>query len=595
MTRILLILLAATTMARAANPIPPNWMPTDAGWFGVAGIKTPITNRPVAVVLSGTNTVTGVANAIAAAANETTIVLSNDQAFTFSSVLNVTRGSVSIVGLCDANGRPSTVVNGRILVGPAFWDWDKPTNTQYFSWIGGLTRGSTNLTISTTNWAGSSATIPVGSIVFLEQSNVAYVSAYGDYGSPNGNSYRSFVAPGNGYDRWQHQPAVVTASSAGSITIDHAVAFTNISASLAPAVWYEPTTPVKQVQVANIHFNVNNSSGAGIAFQYCDGFHVTNCWVSAAKRGVYPFVCCNGLVEHCYFDTDSGSHDDYPFAPWASGYITYQNSSTKDLHNSVSDQGMVGGVIAYNCWIGTNAYNNGNVGEGAGYTHGGNPSFNLWEGNIWVNQKHDGGWGSSEYQAQLRCALPGFDPDDTHGYYNYLAAGIVGATNNFTSWVGCVMGTPSMHRNFVAKENDSPRRIDSGTYGGSVLYYGFLHYGHTTVVYDPAPLANMISAVCWVSSTNADVFAGPGIYFNGYLPADVPNSLYLSSKPSWFGTMTWPPIDPSMGTNAYNIAVLPAGYRALNAGVDPPASAPAPTTTININSAIVGTLTISGQ
>lgn len=47
-----------------------------------------------------------------------------------------------------------------------------------------------------------------------------------------------------------------------------------------------------------------------------------------------------------------------------------------------------------------------------------------------------------------------------------------------------------------------------------------------------------------------------------------PSSYYLSSKPSWFGTITWPAIDPTSPTpsqgNASSLVVIPAAWREIN-------------------------------
>jgi hypothetical protein len=54
----------------------------------------------------------------------------------------------------------------------------------------------------------------------------------------------------------------------------------------------------------------------------------------------------------------------------------------------------------------------------------------------------------------------------------------------------------------------------------------------------------------------------------------IPNSYFRSVKPSFFGTLAWPPFDPASPpgaiTNA-NISRIPAGYRYIN-GFDPPGS-----------------------
>ena len=51
----------------------------------------------------------------------------------------------------------------------------------------------------------------------------------------------------------------------------------------------------------------------------------------------------------------------------------------------------------------------------------------------------------------------------------------------------------------------------------------------------------------------------------------LPDSLYLSGKPTWFGTLAWPPFDPVAGTQGHTR--IPAGYRFVN-GVDPPTGEP---------------------
>jgi hypothetical protein len=46
------------------------------------------------------------------------------------------------------------------------------------------------------------------------------------------------------------------------------------------------------------------------------------------------------------------------------------------------------------------------------------------------------------------------------------------------------------------------------------------------------------------------------------------DSLFRSSKPSWFNSLAWPPVDPDAPVFDYEI--IPAGYRYMNAGSDPP-------------------------
>jgi hypothetical protein len=67
-----------------------------------------------------------------------------------------------------------------------------------------------------------------------------------------------------------------------------------------------------------------------------------------------------------------------------------------------------------------------------------------------------------------------------------------------------------------------------------------------------------------------------GIPANEALGADtLPESLYLGAKPSWFGSLSWPPFDPqSPGslTTSQRYQKVPAGYRFVNDEEVPPAS-----------------------
>jgi len=60
-----------------------------------------------------------------------------------------------------------------------------------------------------------------------------------------------------------------------------------------------------------------------------------------------------------------------------------------------------------------------------------------------------------------------------------------------------------------------------------------------------------------------------GIHSSEAMGGDTyPDSYYLSSKPSWFGTMTWPPIDPTNPPTNHDqsatFVLIPAAWRAIN-------------------------------
>jgi hypothetical protein len=56
-------------------------------------------------------------------------------------------------------------------------------------------------------------------------------------------------------------------------------------------------------------------------------------------------------------------------------------------------------------------------------------------------------------------------------------------------------------------------------------------------------------------------------------PTRIPSSLFLTSKPDWFGDLAWPPVDPAKPVTD-DPTIVPAGYRFIH-GTDPPGVPPA--------------------
>ena len=75
--------------------------------------------------------------------------------------------------------------------------------------------------------------------------------------------------------------------------------------------------------------------------------------------------------------------------------------------------------------------------------------------------------------------------------------------------------------------------------------------------------------------------SGTGSLQNGTTDT-LPDSMMYASKPAFFGSLTWPPVNPNSPT--FSAEIIPAGYRAINEA-EPPSGGPTITT---------GTLSIGG-
>jgi len=137
---------------------------------------------------------------------------------------------------------------------------------------------------------------------------------------------------------------------------------------------------------------------------------------------------------------------------------------------------------------------------------------------------------------------------------------------NTTNWhsasIGNVLGTTGLHTNYVDYFAQP-----GGCNGNAIYYFGFYDVGCQTTGGrgDTNSAFTILRAYNWTSafSTNG------GVVNDGYTSSDVPASYYLNSKPSWFGFLTWPAVDPASPAYSSSYTNIPAGYRDVF-GVDPP-------------------------
>jgi hypothetical protein len=277
--------------------------------------------------------------------------------------------------------------------------------------------------------------------------------------------------------------------------------------------------------------------------------------------------CLRPEVRHCYL-TDTGVADRYGIhTRMVAGALVVDNivngHTTMLMVNGVS-----GSVYAYN--FGTNLQANSGGFQVQGIlTHGGTPNMNLFEGNYSPQFGLDNQWNNSAYMLSFRnrhTAVTG--PGVPIGNIQAVAAM---EHNRHVSVIGCVLGTTGK-QDIYEVSGDSPG--DSNSYDGRRIYYlGFRAGGDGNgSVYDPLVKSTLIRAANWDSATN-------GIVGGGYTVADLPNSYFLTGKPTWFGNLAWPafdPANPNLGPDA-----IPAGYR-YNHGIDPPAAVGVPAAPTNL-------------
>lgn len=266
-------------------------------------------------------------------------------------------------------------------------------------------------------------------------------------------------------------------------------------------------------------------------------------------------------LAQCYFHEPV-----WPF-PGGAGYnISLAFGSSEVLiHDSVSvkaNKVMVaracgaGSVVAY-CYMDMGFIKEqdtwAEIGLNASHLVG--PHHVLFEGNWGWNADSDQTHGNSIYITHFRNLLTGFRTsftdyvgggtiDDTLGAAPLRAAG-AHAYAYWHSFVGCVLGTSGLMSGWVENATSTLNTLPPP----AIWTLGVVDIspqGHDPVV-----------ETTTIRDGNYDFVTNSQKWFNTPGRFTIPNSLYLTSVPSFFSGNTWPWVDPSTGTTY----TLPAKHR----------------------------------
>lgn len=234
-----------------------------------------------------------------------------------------------------------------------------------------------------------------------------------------------------------------------------------------------------------------------------------------------------------------------------------------------------GNVIGYN-YI-TNCPNVGSNFIVAGVSfHGAFPAGNLIEGNV-VGKIHadiihgTAGWNNIHGNLVFgrQPTTGGITNDSGQGAiwldvtnWNFTITrnmlGYSGVTNDVSSW------TNEVRSPTVESDGDAFNNVVVGAKGPAWVerygYSGFI----TNRGWDQKVVDTLLRANNWSYYTNATLHS---------TSATVQASMYLTAKPAWFGSLTWPPFGPERAAQNFTFAsgalAIPAGYRWNNNGANP--------------------------
>ena len=523
---------------------------------GVGGIPARATN---CATLTSSATVAQINSALAACPSGNTVYLAAGTytiAGTISVPSNVTlRGAGANLTILNATGRGGGNVvslgSGSVSYRPV-------------SITSGATAGSTTIVVSNASGIGVG-----GYIAIAETNNSSYVSTSGSEGNcgwcDGGWTSTGSLARG--------QIVTVTGISGTTITISPGLysAYTNtpIAVPFSMSASYAGVEDL-QVYANNTGYGSNFGMSAcaycwvkGVESNYTDGDHVEVYW------GFHDEIR-DSYFSNAFLHTP-GTHDSCIQIAHKTSASLVENNIVERTHQSVIlEWGAAGNVVSYNDMMGEFDSGSTNVVIGGIDFHGAHPQYNLLEGNVLTSIYGDSVWGTSSQTTAYRNWVIGTNRicnptsgrgtvscSSGSGHYGFQAARAVQSSylSTHLNFVGNVVGSAQAasliaYSNPMAQtasvEYPAARSYDSVAYGWSFGYGEASDDGTGTG-------CGGGTAPCHLANTSTtDFLHGNFTNANGTVKwvtgvtQTLPASFYLSSKPSWWGSMSYPATGPDI-------------------------------------------------
>jgi hypothetical protein len=583
--------LMAQNLSMSGAIIPPDRLPANGSWQGIAGVPGGIPNRTniFVNVLTTANSrykcvADGVTDNLASIENALNDCPSNQ-------VVYLPTGTYYVSGAINSgnnywtlrgDGQGKTIVtgagNGVFNIGSSpwgaganSWNWGNTVSI-----TGGATKGSTSITVA------SIGNIAVGQLMWLEQANDGTL-VFG-YGADNGNADDRL----NDGTHCLNMRVMVTNIVGNTISFTPALLF-DFNANLSPAaVGFGGTEGPRFSGLEDL--TVKGSSGAiGIALTATYGFWLRDVELTGYSTfGLeigYGCVCTEVREFYVHEPVEYYRNHGYSIQLDAANNNLIADSISWHNSGGIFVQASCGNVFAYNFLFDeTNGYaaSTGDYGvmEKSLYAnHTPFPNMNLFEGNYSSGLQMDFYYGPARYYTIFRNYLPGTDRDviqariclsiDSHNWSNSVVGNILGSACTSASLYSVMA-----NQTFVWS-NTTPQTwvYDSGVnnnfpYSWNVIYRlgypssGNNGYGDTY----PTGGTNDLNGLDLLVKSNTIIhgnwdYATRAITWSPTISdTNIPNSFYLTSKPSWWDSSPWPPYDPNNATSA-TLTNLPAAKR----------------------------------
>jgi PKD repeat protein len=431
-------------------------------------------------------------------------------------------------------GAGQTIINSNVAGGGSYC-----IDSDYWGFSGataissGYVKGSTSLTMSATptNFA-------VGKLIMIYQDDDITLVMGTDGPQTGINSNLKTI----------HR---ITNKVGSVLTIEPPLPYT-LTAGLHPSAMYCAGTPTTLCGIEDLTLNAQAANYASILWANAD-----RCWVkgvecyNADNIFVFPYEALQFEMRrsYCHF---SGN---FPNSQEGYGVYLYAASTYCRVEDNIFYQliaGMLQSMSSCNAFLYNYGWQSCFLNQPYQFcmidcNHGPHTMMCLWEGNMAEQFQNDGYHGSGSHQTLFRNWFHGLHPVWTDNrkmidlcraaYYHNIVGNVLGASSwtpaNYEAGVGATntiyrFGFPNM-----TNESTSPEVPWSSAYG--------LSY----------PDARVKSTL--LRHGNYDYFNKAAVWDPNISDHSLPASLLYTSKPSYFGSLQWPPIGPDVPGFVTNI------------------------------------------
>lgn len=471
------------------------------------------------------------------------------------------------------------------------------------NWTAGYSKGTTSITLS------SKSGLAVGKLIYLDQlvdgtpdngeiwmnSNVGVTASEGDSHINRNDGVITYAS-----NRSQVQVVEVTSipgtACPCAIGINPPLMMPNWRSSQTPQAWWTGSSSTPKfvgIEAMTVDNNTGNGTSANIAFG-----DVKDMWTKNVRtlHGNRSHVNLYGTLHITYrdsylFGNTTGGELSYGWETNLSTSYLVENNICHHLQSCMTmGEGNTGNVFGYNFAIDSYYICSSSSPcpqwmQASSYNHTVAIVLTLFEGNDGIGFTADNIHGPAFFTTGFRNRWQGYDPEggSVGGKSSQTVAVHIYAFNRFYNMVGNVLGDNrrphTAYQNFPALgstvgpsadkdvsiyqlgwSGDGRKDVDTGTIINDLLVKStLLRWGNwDTVTSTSDTSSNDTTGVRWCGnssntawsttcSSTSEVPTGLALYANTVPSTEtLPNSLYLSAKPSWMGTDAWPAIGPDV-------------------------------------------------